>query len=86
MPVGRKGMPGTSKLFSKPGYAIYLAFLCLTLFCLPFLSADDIAGNIGFLSLYLFLIWLFLILNLLLIGRDCGEQPPSRNDVSGREA
>jgi prepilin signal peptidase PulO-like enzyme (type II secretory pathway) len=73
-------MAQNSRLFSKPGYAIYLTFLCLILFCLPFVSLDNLAHHLGPVSLYLFLLWLFLILNLFLISRRHGGQPPSRNN------
>ncbi|KAB2890666.1 MAG: hypothetical protein F9K32_07590 [Desulfobulbaceae bacterium] len=71
------------KLLSKPGYAIYLSFLCLTLFCLPFISPELPAGDLGPVALYLFLLWLFLILNLFLIGRRPDGQPPSGEDDPG---
>jgi len=78
-------MRGSFRLFGKPGYAVYIAFLCLTLFCLPFVSPAPGSGVVlGTLSLYLFLVWLFLILNLFCISRSLGSAAtPPRHDETG---
>ena len=73
-------MGGISKLLRKPGYAVFLSILCTILSCLPFVSIATMAERLESVSLYLFLLWLFLILNLFLMNRYSNDGSPDTDD------
>lgn len=76
-------MGGISKLLRKPGYAVFLSVLCLILSCLPFLSIASITDRLKPVFLYLFLLWLFLILNLFLMSRHHDHRSSDTGNEGG---